>query len=104
MKCTFLILAVMFLVFDYSWAKEKDADKFLLDENHANSFLVQKRNYCRHVQKISNKNILINQNVKEECCKEGCDTEEMAEIYGGQYQNPILAEDLRIEYIVRCCY
>lgn len=57
-----------------------------MDGKQANSFLVQKRNWCSYVQEYSE---MIREgktgtfgssvNVWEECCDEGCDTEEMDE-------------------------
>ncbi|KAL9962173.1 hypothetical protein ACROYT_G031252 [Oculina patagonica] len=71
----------MFLMFGYSWSKEKDADKFLLDGNHANSFLVK--------------------NKRATYVPEGCDTEEFIEIWGVGI--PDIAERKRKEYVAQCC-
>lgn len=76
---------------------EADADHFLLDENRANRFLeVHKRggelNMCPFAWEFHNEAgissfpyklnplSLTQFAVKEECCVEGCDTEEMDEI------------------------
>ncbi|KAL9967060.1 hypothetical protein ACROYT_G025223 [Oculina patagonica] len=84
MKRISLILAVMFLVFDYSWAGKEDADKSILNGNHANSFLVHKRDWCSYVQsnaeysfemKYSQSGSTVD--VHEECCVEECSADEM---------------------------
>ncbi|XP_078372981.1 uncharacterized protein LOC144656605 [Oculina patagonica] len=115
MKRTLLILAMMFLVFDYCWAKKKDADKILLDGNHANSFLDHKRgvwqNWCYWAQEYAEE---MNENkwsgyaptvdINEECCGEGCDTEEVNEnIHPGGYSNLANAETNREYVMSRCC-
>ena len=47
---------------------ESDADKLLLDGNHANSFLVQKRDWvCNHVLEKTKENEP-EADVDEECC------------------------------------
>ncbi|KAL9966288.1 hypothetical protein ACROYT_G024341 [Oculina patagonica] len=88
MKRVFLILAVMFLVFDCFWAVEKDAVKFLLDGNHANSFLAHKRSVCSYIQGLTEQrnrqyqlvgDFTFPVDVHEECCVEQCNTEEMDE-------------------------
>ncbi len=73
---------------------ETDADNFLLDGNHANSFLVQKRimDYtCSEVQRHSElirSSLTPRVDIYEECCDEGCDAEEFDEdIHPGGYSN-----------------
>ncbi|XP_078372943.1 uncharacterized protein LOC144656594 [Oculina patagonica] len=115
MKRTLLILALMFFVFDYCSAKKKDADKILLDGNHANSFLVHKRRgwpeWCEYAQEYAED---INEsrwgglaptvNINEECCVEGCDAEEVNEnILPSGYSDLVRAERNREWVDYRCC-
>ena len=48
---------------------------------HADGFLVNKRdfNYCKRIENFTNTLALLTIDVCEECCDEGCDTEEMEE-------------------------
>ena len=63
------------------------ADQFLLDGNHANSFLVQKRRadcdyinqYAETMREEKYGVFRYKVDVHEECCDEGCDKEEMNE-------------------------
>ncbi|KAL9966287.1 hypothetical protein ACROYT_G024340 [Oculina patagonica] len=113
MKRTFLILAVMFLAFDYCWAKKKDADKILLDGNHAKSFLVKRQwqwyynyvqNTSEHYRESESGVWTATLDVHEECCGEICDTEEMDEnMHPGEYSDHAKAEVKRENYLTRCC-
>ncbi|KAL9966289.1 hypothetical protein ACROYT_G024342 [Oculina patagonica] len=114
MKRVFLILAVMFLVFDCFWAVEKDAVKFLLDGNHANSFLAHKRSVCSYIQDLTDKMTsrafigshagMDEVDVHEECCVEQCNTEEMDEnLYLALYGDMAQAEMWRERYMNNCC-
>ncbi|XP_078344458.1 uncharacterized protein LOC144630049 [Oculina patagonica] len=105
MKRTFVILAVIFLVFDCSWAKKVDAEKFLLSGNHARSFLKR-----THLWTICDEAFTVTSyfspyrngnNIIGECCNKQCDAEEVKEGYGfNSIPNP---EQKREDYVAKCC-
>ncbi|KAL9959185.1 hypothetical protein ACROYT_G036279 [Oculina patagonica] len=100
MKRTFLILVALFLVFDCSWAKPKDAETFLLSSNHAKSFLKRQHDWsiCDEVHYQAYQ---MQVDIHEECCGEVCESEEMEESYGYlPNHNP---EQKREQYVANCC-
>ncbi|XP_073232483.1 uncharacterized protein [Porites lutea] len=120
MKPTFLIFVILGL-FYCCWAgkKFKDPDHFLLDGNRAKNFLLHKRNhYCEHRQAYAEKirengaasiaivGLLTSRvSVYEECCREGCNTEEMDEnMHPGGFSDHSRAEISRETYVKDCCH